>query len=246
MTPIHENVQEVSARTERPNVLQIVLTIGVVLLFCASAFLIWELWPSNPPVRAERLPEAPINVSGAHTLGSSDARVVIVEFADFQCPYCSSFDRTTLPALISRYIDNGKVQIVFRHFPLDSIHPLARRASIASDCASSQGEGLFWPMHDAIIKRLAEGARVDFEELATGVGSEPSAFRRCFEAADDPTLQADISAGEALDVAGTPTFFVGRRLPTGLIDVRRRISGAKPLEEFVSSIDELLGAPSHD
>jgi|SRR5436309_4597280 len=89
-------------------------------------------------------------VADAPTLGLTDAPVTVVEFSDYQCPFCGRFYSTTLPALKRDYIDTGKVRYVFRDYPLDQIHPQARKAAEAAHCAGDQGK--YWEMHDRLSK----------------------------------------------------------------------------------------------
>lgn len=90
-----------------------------------------------------------VNIDGAYSKGSNDAKVTIVEFSDFQCPYCARFYSETLGQIIKDYVDTGKVRFVYKHFPLISIHPLAQKAGEAAACAGEQGK--FWEMHDLMF-----------------------------------------------------------------------------------------------
>ncbi len=107
--------------------------------------------------------------------GSPDAPVTIVEFSDFQCPFCSRFFEQTLPQLEKNYIETGKVRLVFKDFPLDNLHPNARPAHIAAECADEQG--MFWQYHDVLFENQAQWNRLSsvdlklqFSEYATILG----------------------------------------------------------------------------
>ena len=92
---------------------------------------------------------ATIGIGSAPVIGRADARLTIVEFSDFECPFCGRFNRDTFPQLKSEYIDTGKVRYVFRNFPLERIHPRAMKSAEAGACAHLQGK--FWPMHDRLF-----------------------------------------------------------------------------------------------
>ena len=158
--------------------------------------------------------------------GPADAPVTIIEFSDYQCPFCRRAE-PTLEQVLSKY--EGKVRFVFRHFPLDRIHPLARGAAEASACAGDQGK--FWEYHAALF---ADGAQLDpagLDAAATKVGLDPAAFKACIDGHKMQALvDADVKAGEDAGVTGTPAFFING-IP---------LRGALPAEEFHKVIDEEL------
>ena len=90
--------------------------------------------------------------AGEPSLGKPDAPLTLVEFSDYQCPFCRRFFEQTLPALKSKYIDAGQLRYVFRDFPLDQIHPQARQAAESVHCAAEQGK--YWEMHDLLFQSL--------------------------------------------------------------------------------------------
>lgn len=109
----------------------------------------------SPLTPEEASGPAQMNVSKGNlpVLGSSDAKITIIEFSDFQCPFCESFFMSTYPELKKNYIDTGKVQFAFRHYPLTSIHPNAQKAHEAAECANEQGK--FWEYHDKLFQTQA-------------------------------------------------------------------------------------------
>ena len=108
------------------------------------------------------------SVADAPSLGRADAPVTLVEFSDFQCPFCGRFFATTLPALKKDYIDTGKLRYVFRDFPLDQLHPNARKAAEAAHCAGEQGK--YWEMHDVLFQNQRALAPSQLTEYARAVG----------------------------------------------------------------------------
>jgi len=155
-------------------------------------------------------------------LGPADAPVTIVEFSDFNCPFCERV-APTLKALRARYPD--RVRIVFRHYPLP-MHTRARAIAEAAVCADEQGA--FWTFHDRIFadpKPLADAA---IRDLAGTVGLDLTRFDSCLSNGEAATIvQRDLDAGAAAGVTGTPAFFVNG-IP---------MSGAQPLASFVRVID---------
>ena len=177
------------------------------------------------------------NVTDAPSLGRADAPVTIVEFSDYQCPFCKRFYATTLPALKKEYIDAGKVRYVFRDFPL-VLHDHARSAAIAAHCAARQNT--YWKMHDALFLQQARLGADLYKELAAGFRLDAPAFAACL---NDPAAAAevdrDLAYGQSVGVRGTPSFFVGR-IEKGQVVDAKAISGAKPFTVFAQAIDSLL------
>jgi predicted DsbA family dithiol-disulfide isomerase len=158
--------------------------------------------------------------------GPADAAVTIIEFSDFQCPYCAR----ALPVIkevMERYPDD--VRLVYRHLPLDRIHPRARAAAEASYCAYDQGR--FWAYHDMLFANNKSLADEDLKRFAEELNLDVAAWEQCLrdeKFAD--TMQADFEAARSIGVSGTPAFLIN-----GVM-----LSGAKPVEEFVSMIESEL------
>jgi protein-disulfide isomerase len=164
-------------------------------------------------------------------LGPADAPVTIVEFSDFQCPFCARAG-PIVKQLNARYPE--QVRIVYRHFPLDSIHPRARPAAEAAACADEQGA--FWPYHDLIFANMRALSDEDLARYAEEVGIDSEKFAQCVaEGRHRDQVERDLQEGRRVGVSGTPAFFVNGRM----------LGGAQPLEEFVRLIeDELQQADS--
>jgi len=158
--------------------------------------------------------------------GPADAPITIIEFSDYQCPFCRRAE-PTLKQVLERY--EGKVRFVFRHFPLDRIHPLARGASEAAACADQQGK--FWEFHDQLFAENAQLDRAGLDTLAGKTGLDPAAFKLCMDERKTQALvEKDVQAGSAAGVSGTPAFFING-IP---------LRGAVPAEEFQRIIDDEL------
>ncbi len=179
-------------------------------------------------------------LAGATLKGNPAAKVALIEYSDFQCPFCGKFARETLPMIEKVYIEPGKVLLAFKHLPLQSIHPFAAKASEAALCAGREGK--FWLMHD----KLFEGpVGLDTPSLlisGDSIGVESRAFRSCL--ADGETasqVRADAEEARRLGITGTPAFLYGE-LKNGAVNVVGRISGAREFDEFRLALDRLLGA----
>lgn len=182
------------------------------------------------PVRA--------TVADAPALGRADAPVTIVEFSDYQCPFCQRFFATTFPALKQQYIDAGKVRYVFRDSPLDQLHPLARKAAEAAHCAGEQGK--YWEMHDALFQNPKELATIKLGEHARKIGANGAKFDECLSSGRQAArIERSLADGTAAGVRGTPGFVVGKTKADGVVE-GTSIRGAQPLEVFQRIIDKLL------
>lgn len=161
-------------------------------------------------------------------LGPAAAKLTIIQFADFECPF-SREAFTTVRTLAAEYGD--RVKFVFRDMPLDDLHSHARAASVAADCASAQGK--FWQMHDKLFQNSDKLANPDLRNYAEQIGLDLRAYDACVK---DPgvaaEVEADLKAGEAAGVRGTPTFFFNGR----------KVEGAIPPAIFKELIERLLAA----
>lgn len=178
-------------------------------------------------LKAPPILRAQVSITGAAVRGSEKAKVTIVKFEDFQCPYCKTV-QPTFNDLLKRY--DGKIRVVHKDLPLDAIHPQARPAAEAARCAGEQGK--FWDYHDRLY---ANGTKLSAEELKTTakeVGLNVDGFDKCFAAGKfKGAVQKDLLEGAQLGLNGTPVFFINGR----------ELTGAQPLEAFAAIIDEELG-----
>ena len=173
--------------------------------------------------------------------GENDAVVTLVEFSDYQCPYCRRHATTVLPELIESYVDTGKVRFVMREFPIANLHARAEAASIAALCAGDQGD--YWGMHDALFNDQKANSNENFQEAAAGLGLDVSNFADCL-GSDKHKAQivADQLEGQKLGISGTPSFVLGLTDPDdpSKVHLTNFIRGAQPLPTFAAAIDELL------
>ena len=192
--------------------------------------------PPQEAPQPESTPRGPVevNTDGAFSIGDADAPVVIVEFTDFQCPFCSRHFLQTFPQIKAEYVDTGKVRYVFMDFPLSSIHPQAQLAAEAARCAGDQA--FHAEMHDLLFSRQdAWNGRDDvatiFSGFAAELGLDTVAFDACLKAGTHrEAVLANLDYGISLGIDGTPAFFVNGNF----------ISGAQPFEVFQQAIESLL------
>jgi protein-disulfide isomerase len=189
-----------------------------------------------PPVAPESLE---MNVASAFARGKPGAPLVVVEFSDFQCPFCGRHAKQTLPQIEREYVETGKVVYVMRNLPLESIHPDAFRAAAAAECAGAQGK--YWEMHEKLFSNQQALGAGDLARYAQEAGAEPAAFKSCFDTdAHAGKIRQDLSDAQAAGITGTPTFFLGYPDGNGKVKVVRRIQGAQPFPVFKAAIDGLL------
>lgn len=160
--------------------------------------------------------------------GSKGAPVTMVEFSDFECPFCTRFFEQTLGQIEKEYIETGKVKFVYRDFPL-TFHPNAQKAAEAAECAGEQNK--FWEMHDRLFGEGVTGGVESFKRYAADIGLNTGNFNNCLDSgqmADE--VQKDFRDGAAAGITGTPGFIINGRL----------VSGAQPFENFKQVIEAEL------
>jgi len=195
----------------------------------------------GPRAARERgfLPTAPVAFEPAPSMGSPTAQVVVIEYSDFECPFCRRFASETLAPIKDSYVTPGKVRLVFKHFPLESIHQSALMAAEAAECAHRQGR--FWDMHDALIEEPMPLLDTALLERASSLGLDGARFKICLGGEARSKVRDDIAAAQVLRITGTPTFLFGMiDEESGYLKVMRRASGALSVSAFASTLDELL------
>ena len=174
--------------------------------------------------------------------GEKNAKITLVEFSDYQCPFCSRHFRETLPQLEREYSVNGKVKYVFRNFPIESIHPQAFKAAEAANCAGEQGK--YWQMHDRLFANQNALGLKELPKHAQVLGLDLPKFQQCLDSGKHGTkIRNDLADGQKAGVQGTPTFFLALTEPNDAnIKAARIIRGAQPYTAFKEAIDSLLSS----
>jgi protein-disulfide isomerase len=172
-----------------------------------------------------------IDIADRPLQGDPKTRIVILEFSDFECPFCRRHTSTVLPHLRQQYISNGKVRYGFVNNPLP-IHANARLLATAAICAKDR----FWQMHDALFEQQPK-AKPEIVKIGHDIGLEQASFERCL---DDPAtndaVERDLRIAEHTGLKSTPAFGVGLVNGTGQVTIQTIITGAQPLEIFDKAI----------
>jgi protein-disulfide isomerase len=187
-----------------------------------------------------RVPKEKLSLVGAESVGSARARIAVIEFADFECPYCAQVAEETVPGVLQAYVDSGRLRFVFRHLALTKIHPFAMSAGAGAACAGRQH--MFWKMHDALFSSRATLTDDRIRELGTTIGLDMRQFEACWH--DDGLVQvrSDGALAAHLGVFRTPTFFVGTVDGDDMVSVTEAIDGYRPDAEFQAVLDHLVGS----
>jgi protein-disulfide isomerase len=201
-----------------------------------------ELLAANAPRPTPQPPAPPSALATQDEAfrGDSGAMVAIVEYADFQCPYCGQYEHEVYPHILSDYIETGKVKYFYRDLALP-MHPYAIGAARAAHCAGEQGK--YWEMHDSLFARQNAIRDADMPGRAEKLGLDNAKFSECLSS-DRYTGEIKQRAMEAqkMGISGTPTFFIGTASPDGEVTNVKMIVGAVPYDAFKAAIEDTLAA----
>jgi protein-disulfide isomerase len=179
-----------------------------------------------------------LDVAGDPVKGSPDARLALVEFTDYQCPFCGRHVKSVLPPLLKDYVDSGKVRYVIRDYPLP-FHKDARNAAYAAHCAGEQGK--YWEMHDVLFGNQKALGRDKLSEHAGNLELDVAAFDECVDSGRYAgKVDASLKDGARATVRGTPSFVVGMVGADGKVKGTKIIRGAVGLSVFKTTLDEAL------
>ena len=197
--------------------------------------------PLPPPQpQQQAAPPQPEKVTlkggGAHVLGKSDAQLVLIEYTDYQCPYCKRFYDSTFVEIKKNLIDTGKVKFISRNMPLP-FHAHAKKAAQAAFCAGEQGK--YWEMRDALFKNQNRLEIEAIDGYAKELALKAEVFKSCMDGEQSAKEVSDEAAyAGSIGITGTPTFVVGRQ--KGDLVEGRKIVGAQPYAAFETQVNELL------
>jgi len=196
--------------------------------------------PSSPALAtAGPVAGTELSLDDAHIKGATRAAVVLVEFSDFQCPFCARFAATSYAQISRDYVDTGRLRYAFVDFPIESLHPMAFREHVAANCAAD--EGRFWEMHDRLFANQGAGGTKALATHAAAIGLDAAQFDSCLGSESRAAaIRRAMKSGEAVGVTGTPTFMIGVMGPDNKFKASKIVVGAKPYSVFKDAIDAAL------
>ncbi|HLE25373.1 MAG TPA: thioredoxin domain-containing protein [Thermodesulfobacteriota bacterium] len=199
------------------------------------------LLKSRPAAAPSEPQNVVLNIDKAPFKGNKNAKLTLIEFSDYQCPFCGRHVTQTLPQLDTDYIKTGKVKYVFLDFPLD-FHKNAFKAAEAADCAGEQGK--FWQMHDLLFANQKALELSDLTNYAKDLKLDTSKFQKCLDSGKYASqIKKEIELGQKSGVTGTPSFFLGVTNPKDPnVKAVKVIKGAQPYANFKDAIDTTLSS----
>lgn len=178
-----------------------------------------------------------LSVEDNSVIGDRNAKVTLVEFSDYQCPFCGRHLRQTMPQIEKNYIRSGRIKYVFRDYPIESIHPQAFKAAEAARCAGEHGQ--YWKMHDRLFGNQKDLGVKDLPRHAQAIGLDLPKFQECLNSGKfKAKIHKDMADGQTAGVRGTPTFFLGfTDANNSTVKTVFIIRGAQPYDAFKEAIE---------
>lgn len=216
-----------------------IVTVVAVLSTCGT--LIWANLAKRPaasePEPEAPLPTEPVSLVGASVTGAATAPVAILEYTDFECPYCASVALRVLPAVVDKYVKTGRVLMAVRQFPLVDIHKNAMAASLAAVCSGRQGK--YWEAHDAFFGDRSALAPPDLRKTVEQLKVDLRQYDACISGDGRAQVTADVQSGQKIGIDGTPTFLFGT-VSDSMMKVTHRLSGGANTTAFEEVLEALL------
>jgi len=208
---------------------------GVIII--VGGILLYQNSQNNRPAGSfVQITPAAYPQANGRQVGDPNAPVVMQEFADFQCPYCGEFARSTQQQIVDQYVATGKVLFIFHNFPLSSLQPESGQAALAAMCAIDQNQ--FWPYHDMLYANQTGENVGDFTTsrlvaFAGALGMDKPSFSQCLNSKKyQSQIDQDIALGDSLGVQSTPSFDINGQI----------VAGAQPFNVFAQALDQALAA----
>jgi protein-disulfide isomerase len=188
----------------------------------------------NQQLTVEEVPAGTLLRAAQATRARGNGKIAIVEFSDYECPFCQQYAKGPYREVQQKLVSSGEVRYVFMNFPLEGMHPLARGAAEAAECARAQGR--FWEMHDRLFaeRDAIEPNNIRFH--AEALGLDTVAFDHCLVNTKGDQVKADVSAGYKLGVRGTPYYFFGTVASNGDIRLLKKIPGAPTFDQLAEAV----------
>jgi protein-disulfide isomerase len=190
---------------------------------------------------SQEVSTTPISLSQAAFMGADSAKAAIMEYSDFECPFCGTFARDIFPQVRETIIKPGKALFAFRHLPLRAQHADAFRASEESECARRQSK--FWEAHDLLFRNQRMLHDLDPSTAARDLGLDDAQFRACMSSgATAAAVQRDVDTARSLSVSGTPAFFVGTLTGQYMFIPKIRLVGIQSAQQLDAAVNDVLAA----
>jgi protein-disulfide isomerase len=196
-------------------------------------------------IPTEDLSPKQVSIDDDPVLGDNDAKVTLIDFSDYECPFCKRYFDQTYSQIKKEYIDTGKIKYVFRDLPLSFHDPLATLEAVAANCARAQGDDTnYYEYHDEIFKRTKSNGngltKDDLTTIASDLGLDTVSFTTCVnDEKNKEEVQKDLADATKVGASGTPTFFIGKSNSNGII-TGTKLVGAQPFDAFKKIIDQEL------
>ena len=188
-----------------------------------------------PPSPVADIAPAELDIAKAAVRGRSTAKVVLIEFTDFECPFCSQHSRTSFVDIQRQFVESGQIQYVVRNLPLEGLHAHAFKAAEAAECAKEQGK--YWEMHDRLFAKQQALSTADLLTYAKDLELNVEEFQACLtEGKTTPIVREDLSEAQRFGLTGTPAFLVGEMRPNGRVLVTKKLTGAQPFPIFDATL----------
>ena len=197
-----------------------------------------------PPPPVADIEPVHLTIANAPAKGSPAAKFVLIEYSDFECPFCGQHAKTVYSQLQNKFIETGRVKYIFRHLPLEQIHPYATKAAEAAECAREQGK--FWEFHDRLFANQKALSPADLSNYARAEGLNVAAFQSCvLDGRTNARVRDDLAEAGRLGLTGTPAFLFGEVQSDATVRITLKMTGAHPLQIFETALDKLMGKPNN-
>jgi protein-disulfide isomerase len=194
---------------------------------------------SLPPQPISEIAPIDVAIARAAIRGSANAKVVLLEFTDFECPFCGRHAQLVYPTLQREFVDSGKVRYVVRNLPLEALHRNALKSAEAAECSREQGK--YWEMHDRLFTNQKSLDTASLIDHAGNIGLDKTQFVSCLENGTmTAKVREDLDEAKRLGLTGTPAFLLGTVTQEGTVRVTQKISGSQPLQVFKTALDRAL------
>lgn len=220
-------------------------TATALILVVAGIILFQRFSPSRTTKPGVPVPTQPVAFGGLPIVGAPTARLGMLIFSDFDCPFCAQFARNAWAVFRKEFVDSGKVRVAFVHRPIETQHPAAFRAAEVAECAAQQGR--FWDVHDFLFSPASKGqgtsprAVIDLDALSDTIISDfsldASSYRGCLEGGAASRIRDNIAQAESLSIRSTPIFLLGRIDSNERLVVKEVVTGARSIDVFRQALE---------